>query len=127
MVLYILMGSLFFIGIFMVLLVLVQRGKGGVLTGGCWDNDGQSAFGNRPTDMFTKITIGTACVWILLCVITVKYLGSENDGLDNAGLGKNATPVDGLRSGPSDTPAPTNTPAPSNTPAPTTPAPNPDR
>ena len=36
--------------------------------------------------MFTRITIGVAAFWILLCVVTVKYFGGRGDLVDE-GLG----------------------------------------
>ena len=38
---------------------------------------GQSAFGTKAGDTFTKITIAAAAFWILLCMAAVKFLGSE--------------------------------------------------
>jgi preprotein translocase subunit SecG len=47
---------------------------------------GQSAFGTKAGDTFTKITIWTAVVWILLCVVAVKYLStSSQDALGERG------------------------------------------
>jgi preprotein translocase subunit SecG len=34
---------------------------------------GQSAFGTKAGDLFTKITIFVAAFWILMCVATVKW------------------------------------------------------
>jgi preprotein translocase subunit SecG len=36
---------------------------------------GQSAFGTKAGDLFTKITIGAAAFWIILCMFAVSYLG----------------------------------------------------
>lgn len=52
-------------------LVLVQRGKGGGLTGALGGMGGQSAFGSKAGDAFTKITIVTAAIWIFLCMMTI--------------------------------------------------------
>ncbi len=62
---------LFSVSIFLILLVLVQRGKGGGLTGALGGMGGQSAFGSRAGDAFTKITVVTAVIWITLCMITI--------------------------------------------------------
>ncbi len=37
---------------------------------------GQSAFGTKAGDLFTRITIGVAAFWILLACFAVKYFGS---------------------------------------------------
>lgn len=65
-----LIGTLSFvmlaISLFMILLVLIQRGRGGGLAGAFGGMGGQSAFGTRAGDMFTRITIVLAVVWVLL-------------------------------------------------------------
>ena len=62
---------LFISSVFLMLLVLVQRGKGGGLTGALGGMGGQSAFGSKAGDAFTKITVITAMVWITLCMVTI--------------------------------------------------------
>jgi preprotein translocase subunit SecG len=59
--------------IFLILLVLVQRGRGGGLAGALGGMGGSSAFGAKAGDIFTRITIGAASVWILLCIAAAKY------------------------------------------------------
>ena len=54
--------------VFLILLVLIQRGRGGGLAGALGGMGGQSAFGTKAGDLFTKITIGVAKFWILLCI-----------------------------------------------------------
>lgn len=81
-----LLFALLAIGTFLILVVLVQRGRGGGLTGALGGMGGQSAFGTKAGDTFTKITIWTAVVWILLCVVAVKYLStSTSDALGEKG------------------------------------------
>jgi preprotein translocase subunit SecG len=65
------------VAVLLILLVLVQRGRGGGLSGALGGMGGQSAFGAKAGDMFTRITIGTATVWIVLCVLAVKFLGTQ--------------------------------------------------
>lgn len=64
---------LFILSVFLILLVLVQRGRGGGLAGALGGAGGQSAFGTKAGDVFTKITIVTAAIWILLCAAAVKF------------------------------------------------------
>ncbi len=59
--------------IFMILLVLVQRGRGGGLAGALGGMGGSSAFGAKAGDIFTRITIGAAAIWIVLCVGAAKW------------------------------------------------------
>jgi len=83
-----LLFALLVVGTFLILVVLVQRGRGGGLTGALGGMGGQSAFGTKAGDTFTKITIWTAVVWILLCVVAVKYLStSTTDALGDKGAG----------------------------------------
>src|SRR5262245_66615310 len=63
---------LFLASIFLILLVLIQRGKGGGLAGAFGGAGGQSAFGSRAGDAFTRVTIYTALVWILLVMFLIK-------------------------------------------------------
>lgn len=68
-----LLGTLLLlVTLFLILLILVQRGKGGGLAGALGGMGGESALGTRAGDIFTKITVFTAVVWILLCVLTYK-------------------------------------------------------
>ncbi|MDA1053518.1 MAG: preprotein translocase subunit SecG [Planctomycetota bacterium] len=62
--------------IFLILLVLVQRGRGGGLTGALGGMGGQSAFGSKAGDLFTRITIGVAAFWIILSVTAIKVLNT---------------------------------------------------
>jgi preprotein translocase subunit SecG len=138
------------LSVFLTLLILVQRGRGGGLTGALGGMGGQSAFGTKAGDVFTKITIVVAMLWILLSMGALRMLhvgkfdtsnvtrpaGTTDDkkGGDPAGTDKKGTmpPLDTPPTGltPENAPAPkANTPAPSDppaTPAPTEPAPKND-
>ena len=57
--------------LFLICLVLIQRGKGGGLAGAFGGVGGSSAFGTKAGDVFTRITIVTASIWILLALILV--------------------------------------------------------
>src|SRR5437588_9908960 len=63
---------LLLVGIFLILLVLIQRGKGGGLAGAFGGAGGSSAFGSRAGDAFTRITIYVAAIWILLIMFLIK-------------------------------------------------------
>ena len=78
--------------VFLIVLVLIQQGRGGGLAGAFGGMGGQSAFGTKAGDVFTKVTIGAATVWILLCVATVKYATGEASPFD-ANLGTSAQPA----------------------------------
>ncbi len=68
------------VAIFLILIILVQRGKGGGLAGAFGGMGGQSAFGTRAGDTFTWITIGMAGLWILLCIATVIFVSNADSG-----------------------------------------------
>ena len=82
---------LILMSLFLILIVLVQRGKGGGLAGALGGMGGQSAFGTKAGDTFTKVTMWTAFAWLLLCIVTVKYLGNSEPKMK--GLGSGATPA----------------------------------
>ena len=48
------------ISLFLICLILIQRGKGGGLAGAFGGVGGSSAFGTKAGDTFTKITVVTA-------------------------------------------------------------------
>ena len=64
--------------LFLILLVLVQRGRGGGLAGALGGAGGQSAFGAKAGDTFTKITMWTAFFWIVFCVFAVRIMTGSN-------------------------------------------------
>ena len=74
---------LFLTAVFLIVLVLIQRGKGGGLAGAFGGMGGQSAFGTKAGDLFTKITIGVAAFWIVLCIITVRYFGATRNLIED--------------------------------------------
>lgn len=68
--------------IFLILLVLVQRGRGGGLAGALGGMGGSSAFGAKAGDIFTKITIVSAAIWIVLCIAAAKFSAPSGNLLD---------------------------------------------
>ncbi len=76
--------SLILMAIFIILLVLVQRGKGGGLAGALGGPGGSSAFGAKAGDTFTRITIYTVVIWILMCLGASYWASHRGDALDAA-------------------------------------------
>lgn len=83
---YLLMTVLMILGLFLIGLILLQRGRGGGLAGAFGGMGGQSAFGTKAGDVFTRITIGVATAWILLCAIGVVVLHNSADRRLSAGV-----------------------------------------
>ena len=65
---------LFLTSVFLILLVLVQRGRGGGLAGAFGGMGGQSAFGTKAGDLFTRITMVVATVWPRSSRLFVTYV-----------------------------------------------------
>src|SRR5438445_11658627 len=69
---------LLLLGAFLILLVLIQRGKGGGLIGALGGAGGSSPFGSRAGDQFTRLTIYVAIVWLVLTMFQVKTIQYAN-------------------------------------------------
>jgi len=63
---YVTMFLLMLVGLFLIFIILLQRGRGGGLAGALGGMGGTSAFGTRAGDVFTKITIVVAIIWTML-------------------------------------------------------------
>jgi preprotein translocase subunit SecG len=70
---------LLILGLFLILLVLIQRGKGGGLIGALGGTGGSSPFGSRAGDQFTRLTIYVACIWLVLVMIQVKAIQAATE------------------------------------------------
>jgi preprotein translocase subunit SecG len=70
--------AIFFVSLFLILVVLIQRGKGGGLAGAFGGAGGSSAFGTRAGDAFTRFTLIVAAIWLLLIMILVKVAPLRN-------------------------------------------------
>ncbi len=66
-----------FLSLFLIMLILIQRGKGGGLTGALGGPGGQSAFGSKAGDTFTVITVVVASIWAFTCAFTMWLLGAH--------------------------------------------------
>lgn len=68
-----------FVGVVLIGIILLQRGRGGGLAGAFGGLGGQSAFGNKAGDVFTRITIVLAIVWMVLgCVCVLMASNSRS-------------------------------------------------
>ena len=62
------------LGLILMFIILIQRGKGGGLAGAFGGAGGSSPFGSRAADQFVKVTLWLAGVWILVIMIHVKVV-----------------------------------------------------
>ncbi|MFO0948774.1 MAG: preprotein translocase subunit SecG [Planctomycetota bacterium] len=76
--------------LFLIVVVLIQRGKGGGLAGAFGGVGGSSAFGTRAGDLFTKITVGVFVVWLLLGISLVPMM--KRSEVYSGGAAASATP-----------------------------------
>lgn len=81
---YVLMLALSIVALFLIVLVLIQRGRGGGLAGALGGLGGQSAFGTKAGDVFTRVTIVVAGFWIALCALAVKLESGSGSRLTGA-------------------------------------------
>lgn len=99
----------------LIFLVLIQRGKGGGLAGAFGGAGGSSAFGTKAGDVFTKVTMYVAGVWIAVSMLLVLFVnrgptsawgpsegGSQQVPAKSSGAkstGKPPSPTNGTRTG----------------------------
>ena len=69
---------LFFISLFMIFIILIQRGKGGGLAGAL-TGTAQSAFGAKAGDTMTRVTLVVSLIWILLISVTILAMNNTDD------------------------------------------------
>src|ERR1700749_33946 len=82
------------LAIFLMLLVLVQRGRGGGLAGALGGMGGSSAFGAKAGDVFTRVTIITASIWIVLCLFALIWAKHRGDVLGAAPVSSSSSSGD---------------------------------
>ena len=90
-----------FVSVLLIGVILLQRGRGGGLVGALSGLGGQSALGTKAGDMFTRITIGIAVVWVLLAGIHGQVLRSHTEKFKNDVSEKQifSSPADKAKSG----------------------------
>jgi preprotein translocase subunit SecG len=78
---------LILLGAFLILLVLIQRGKGGGLIGALGGSGGSSPFGSRAGDQFTRLTIYLALIWLFLTMVQVRAIQESRLTRGGPGVG----------------------------------------
>ncbi|MDR3638271.1 MAG: preprotein translocase subunit SecG [Isosphaeraceae bacterium] len=82
--------------LFMICLILIQRGKGGGLAGAFGGMGGSSAFGTKAGDVFTRVTIYVAIFWGFLAMVLVYQY---NRGTESAWGRENSSAVSKVKDG----------------------------
>jgi preprotein translocase subunit SecG len=101
-----------FTSVLLIGIVLLQRGRGGGLAGALGGMGGQSAFGTKAGDVFTRITIVLAIIWVVLAAggtfvlqrstsklegtDTVPVTAAPGTALPGSGLPGGGMPTEGL-------------------------------
>ena len=67
------------VGFFLTFIVLLQRGRGGGVSGALGGLGGQSAFGTKAGDVFTRITIVVSIIWVVLNCASIFANRSESE------------------------------------------------
>jgi len=79
---YIFGPILFLISFFIIAIILLQRGRGGGLTGALGGMGGQSAFGVKAGDIFTRVTAIAVLIWIFTCALAARWYKPEELDID---------------------------------------------
>lgn len=82
-------------GIFLMIVVLLQRGRGGGLAGAFGGLGGQSAFGTKAGDVFTRITIVIAIIWVALAGGSGYFLRASSEEKGASSFQENVREDDG--------------------------------
>jgi preprotein translocase subunit SecG len=64
-------------GVLLILVVLIQKGRGGGLVG-AFSGIGSQTMGTKAGDVMTWITVGFATVFLLLAMLLTRFVASEN-------------------------------------------------
>ncbi|MEE2844588.1 MAG: preprotein translocase subunit SecG [Planctomycetota bacterium] len=90
---------LFLLSLFLIFIILIQRGKGGGIAGSL-TGTAQSAFGARGGDILMWLTLTMTIIWILLCCLTIFFYSRTQppvaEGSDDADIKTEADSPSGL-------------------------------
>src|SRR6516164_8541837 len=99
---YFLLTLLMLVSLFLMFVILLQRGRGGGLAGAFGGLGGQSAFGTKAGDIFTIITIVAVCIWVILACLTGYRLNYEENHYGPKGGPPAAVEPDEIKKAPAD-------------------------
>lgn len=70
-------GAWLFVAVSLILVVLIQKGKGGGLSAAFGGAGAGGVLGTKATDFFTKFTIGLVMVFLVLAIVMAKFFRPE--------------------------------------------------
>ena len=70
-------GAWLLVAISLILVVLIQKGKGGGLSAAFGGAGAGGVLGTKATDFFTKFTIGLVMVFLVLAIVMAKFFKPE--------------------------------------------------
>ncbi|MEM7809407.1 MAG: preprotein translocase subunit SecG [Planctomycetota bacterium] len=98
-VLYNILAPIFgFVCVFMILLILIQKGRGGGLSSAFGGAGGNTAFGSKTGDVLTWVTAGVFVIFLLLSMVLI-WTGDAVAADNTLVLDEGETQVDGGESG----------------------------
>jgi len=100
---YVLLSLFIFVGLFMMLLVLIQKGRGGGLSGAFGGGGGNTAFGTKTGDVLTWATSIVFGIFLVLAVFL--NLVANQVGTPHKAAASAAQQTDQQAPSPSDVPA----------------------
>ena len=83
--------------LFMILLILIQKGRGGGLASAFGGAGGNTAFGSKTGDVLTWATSVVFGVFVLLAVVLNLFANARHDAAASASNTNNATPAAPVR------------------------------
>ncbi|MCG6156947.1 preprotein translocase subunit SecG [Rubinisphaera margarita] len=92
---YLMLFLLSFLSFLLIVIILLQRGRGGGLAGALGGAGGQSAFGTKAGDVFTKITVILAIIWVIFAGVSIIVLTSTRPQSYRGGADANPDLISG--------------------------------
>jgi len=86
-------------GILLILIVLIQKGKGAGLSGAFGGAGGHGALGTKAADVMVRVTSWIAGIWIVLTMILVLVMNPRGGDTEFKKAGDVSTPTSGSQGG----------------------------
>lgn len=83
-----------FCALLLILIVLIQKGRGGGLSAAFGGGGAGGILGSKTGDFLTWVTIGAACLFLLLAMVMAKYYRPSAADLESAAATPPSVPAD---------------------------------